>query len=125
MRLGRAAAHWKTLSPSENDWQGTVACLEEKARGSGLRLSIYPWDVREEIRVRRESPQAMMLVVPDGKAKLLNALPFAPGDLRHQSLAEAWQAVCRAWESPKVNDFIDRVLADPKLLRHANECWDV
>jgi len=90
-----------------------------------LRLSIYPWDVCEEIRVRRESPQAMMLVVPDGKAKLLNALPFAPGDLRSQSLTEAWQAVCRAWSSPKVNDFIDQILSDPKLLCHANECWDV
>jgi len=88
-------------------------------------LSIYPWGVREEIRVRRQSPQAMMLVVPDGKAKLLNALPFAPGDVRRQSLAAAWQAVCRAWISPKVNDFMDRVLADPKLLCHANECWDV
>ena len=124
MRLGRAAAHWKTLAPSESDWQGTAACLEEKARGGKMRLSIYPWDIREEIRVRRDSPQAMMLVVPDGKAKLLNALPFAPGDIRRQSLAEAWEAVCRAWKSPKVNDFIDKVLADPKLLKHANECWD-
>ena len=40
-------------------------------------------------------------------------------------IAEAWQAVCRAWTAPTVNDFIDRVLADPRLLRHANECWDV
>lgn len=125
MRLGRAAAHWKTLAPSESDWQGTAALLEEKARGCRMRLSVYPWDICEEIRVRRESPQAMMLVVPDGKAKLLNALPFAPGDIRRQSLAEAWEAVCRAWQSPKVNEFIDKVLADPKLLKHANECWDV
>ena len=127
MRLGRAAAHWKTLASSQSDWQKTVSVLEERSRlhEGKLRLSIYPWGVREEIRVRRQSPQAMMLVVPDGKAKLLNALPFAPGDVRRQSLAAAWQAVCRAWISPKVNDFMDRVLADPKLLCHANECWDV
>jgi hypothetical protein len=29
-----------------------------------------------------DNPQAMLLVVPNGKVKLLNALPFAPADLR-------------------------------------------
>jgi MoaA/NifB/PqqE/SkfB family radical SAM enzyme len=127
MRLGRAAADWERLAPDARDWQKAVAALEGRARLSRdkVRLAIYPWDIREEIRVRRESPQAMVLVVPDGKVKLLNALPFAPGDLRRQSLLEAWQSVCAAWRSDKVSGFIDRVLADPTLLRHANECWDV
>ena len=37
----------------------------------------------------------MLLVVPNGKVKLLNALPFAPADLRRDSLAHAWQAYKR------------------------------
>ena len=127
MRLGRAAQDWPQLAPSEEAWRQTVSLLEARANrcGGRPRLSVYPWDVREEIRVRLREPQAMVLVVPDGKVKLLNALPFAPGDIRRQSLIEAWDRVRRAWSSPKVSDFIGRLLADPELLRHANECWDV
>jgi len=127
MRLGRAAADWQKLAPNEEQWRGAVASIEERVRryGGQMRLSVYPWDIREEIRTRRENPQAMLLIVPDGMVKLLNALPFSAGDVRRQSLAEVWQAVCRAWRSPQVTEFVDRVLADPTLLRHANECWQV
>jgi hypothetical protein len=72
---------------------------------------------------RRDSPQAMLLIVPNGKVKLLNALPFAPADLRHDSLAQAWQAYRNAWHSPQVREFITACRADPGLLRHANETW--
>jgi hypothetical protein len=86
-------------------------------------LSIYPWDILAEIRTRLESPQAMLLVVPNGKVKLLNALPFSPADLRCHSLEQAWQAYRGAWRSPEVRDFVERCAADPALLRHANETW--
>jgi hypothetical protein len=72
---------------------------------------------------RRESPQAMLLIVPNGKIKLLNALPFAPADLRRDSLAQAWQAYRDAWRSPEVGEFIAACQTDPGLLRHANETW--
>jgi hypothetical protein len=65
----------------------------------------------------------MLLIVPNGKVKLLNALPFAPADLRHDSLAQAWQAYRNAWHSPQVREFITACRADPGLLRHANETW--
>ena len=51
-----------------------------------MALSIYPWDIVTEMETRLDSPQAMLLVVPNGKVKLLNALPFAPADLRRDSL---------------------------------------
>jgi len=78
-----------------------------------------------EIQHRLHAPQAMMLIVPNGRVKLLNALPFAPGDLRTQSLAQAWEAYREAWRAPEVADFIARCASDPGLLRHANECWPV
>src|SRR5262249_22558110 len=62
-------------------------------------LSIYPWDIVTEIETRLESPQAMLLVVPNGKVKLLNALPFAPADLRRDSLETAWRADRGAWRA--------------------------
>jgi hypothetical protein len=86
-------------------------------------LAIYPWDIVTEMQTRLESPQAMLLVVPNGKVKLLNALPFAPADLRTQSIAQAWDAYRAAWRTPEVRDFVTRCGSDHSLLRHANETW--
>ena len=85
-----------------------MEALRERAAASGSRiaLSIYPWDIVTELETRLESPQAMLLVVPNGKVKLLNALPFAPADLRHDSLAEAWEAYRDAWRSAEVREFV-------------------
>ena len=126
MRLGRAAESWPELAPSAEEWNGCAAGLERLARSRpALKLSVYPWDIVEEVRVRRESPQAMVLVVPNGKVKLLNALPFTCGDLRRESIADAWKRVPRAWRSPEVQDFTARLLKDSTLLRHANDCWEI
>jgi MoaA/NifB/PqqE/SkfB family radical SAM enzyme len=125
MRLGRAALAWEELACDEARWQEAASALQERAaeRDSATRLSIYPWDIVTELEKRIDSPQAMLLVVPDGKVKLLNALPFAAADLRKTSLAEAWRAYRQAWRSRPVADFIGRCRAEPDLLRHANETW--
>lgn len=127
MRLGRAALSWDTLAPSPEAWALAVQSLKERSRmrDDAVRLSIYPWDILEELRVRRQKPQAMMLVVPNGKVKLLNALPFSAADLKKQTLAEAWPMVQRAWENPEVLGFIEKALNDSSLLNCANECWDI
>jgi len=125
MRIGRAAADWDRIACREEDWAAAVQALREHARtrGEGTALSIYPWDILAELKKRLESPQAMLLVVPNGKVKLLNALPFAPADLRQDSLEQAWRAYCDAWRSPRVRDFIERCPNNPGLLLHANETW--
>jgi MoaA/NifB/PqqE/SkfB family radical SAM enzyme len=122
MRLGRAAAQWDAIAPSKAEWDAAVQALRAAAI-PGVTLSIYPWDIVTEARTRLESPQAMLLVVPNGKVKLLNALPFAPADLRHDSLEEAWQAYRAAWRSAEVRDFVTNCVNDPALLRHCNETW--
>jgi len=125
MRIGRAAAAWDTLACSDDEWQRAVAALRERAAaiGAGPTLSIYPWDIVTEMQTRLENPQAMILVVPNGKVKLLNALPFAPADLRHDTLPDAWQAYRAAWRTTEVRDFVLRCRSEPALLRHANETW--
>ena len=125
MRLGRAALDWERIAPSEAEWIAAVDSLRAKAAAgdASVTLSIYPWDILTELRTRLESPQAMLLVVPNGKVKLLNALPFAPADLRRNSIGEAWEAYRAAWRSPAVRTFVERCAADPALLRHANETW--
>jgi len=125
MRIGRAAAAWDRIACSEAEWQLAVGRLREHAQavGAPTRLSIYPWDILTEMERRLDSPQALLLVVPNGKVKLLNALPFAPADLRRDSLASAWVAYRDAWRSAEVGEFIAACRTDPGLLRHANETW--
>jgi hypothetical protein len=112
---------------SDDNWARAVAHLRERAAAAnvGIALSIYPWDIVAEVERRLESPQAMLLVVPNGKVKLLNALPFAPADLRRQTIEEAWHAYRRAWRAPEVRAFVGACRTKPELLLHANETWPV
>jgi len=127
MRLGRAATAWQEIACSNDDWERAVNALQQHAgaRNDVIALSIYPWDIVTEIETRIESPQAMLLVVPNGKVKLLNALPFAPADLRHDSLDEAWDAYRNAWKTAQVREFAAACRKNPSLLKHANETWPI
>lgn len=127
MRLGRAAAAWNQLACDQAAWEQAAVALRERAAEMNvdIALNIYPWDIVTELACRLESPQAMLLIVPNGRIKLLNALPFAPADLRRESLAQAWQAYRVAWRMPEVRDFVTRCQTDPGLLKHANEIWDM
>ncbi len=75
---------WDEIACSDAEWERAASELREHAKSvsNGPALAIYPWDIVTEIETRLESPQAMLLIVPNGKVKLLNALPFAPADLR-------------------------------------------
>jgi MoaA/NifB/PqqE/SkfB family radical SAM enzyme len=127
MRIGRAALAWSDIGLSDEAWREASGRLRAHAasRGAAIDLAIYPWDIVTEVETRLASPQAMLLVVPNGKVKLLNALPFSPADLRRDSLPEAWRAYREAWRSPQVREFVLRVRNEPALLTHANETWAV
>ena len=127
MRIGRAATDWNRIGCSDEQWQRAVDALQERATSNdaSIPLSIYPWDIVTEMERRVEHPQAMLLVVPNGKVKLLNALPFCPADLRRQSLADAWEAYRVAWRSEEVREFVSGCRTDPGRLRHANETWSM
>jgi MoaA/NifB/PqqE/SkfB family radical SAM enzyme len=119
MRIGRAAAAWDQIACSDKQWERASAIA------APIALSIYPWDIVTEMERRLDTPQAMLLVVPNGKVKLLNALPFAPADLRQESLADAWQAYRDAWRATEVREFVTKCRTNPTLLRHANETWPI
>jgi len=125
MRIGRAAAHWDEIACTDVEWEAAVASLRKRAASGdqSIALSIYPWDIVTEMERRLENPQAMLLVVPNGKVKLLNALPFAPADLRRQSLADAWLVYREAWRAREVREFVESCRTRSDLLRHANETW--
>jgi MoaA/NifB/PqqE/SkfB family radical SAM enzyme len=126
MRLGRAAHAWDTLACTDEDWSEAVMSLKAAAAAlKGPRLAVYPWGIQQEMKTRAESPQSMVLVVPNGRAKLLNALPFAVADLKTETLESAWPKVGAAWKSKEVQDFVRRAQTETDLLKHANECWDL
>jgi MoaA/NifB/PqqE/SkfB family radical SAM enzyme len=126
MRLGRAAHAWDALACSDEDWAEAVLSLKAAAAVlTGPRLAVYPWGIQHEMLTRAESPQSMVLVVPNGRAKLLNALPFAVADLKTESLASAWPKVGAAWRTREVQEFVRRAQTETELLKHANECWDL
>jgi MoaA/NifB/PqqE/SkfB family radical SAM enzyme len=125
MQLGRAAVNWRSLACSAEDWTRHVQALQQHARvsGSSMSLAIYPWDILTEMRRRLESPQAMLLIVPNGMVKLMNALPFVASNLQRETIPEAWEAYKRAWQSTEVAEFILACKSNPNLLSHANETW--
>ena len=125
MRIGRAASGWHGLACSAEDWTRSSQALTEHAlaRGSSMSLAIYPWDILEEMERRLASPQAMLLIVPNGMVKLMNALPFVAANLRRDTVAEAWQGYRRAWASREVSEFVLACRSTPNLLSHANETW--
>jgi MoaA/NifB/PqqE/SkfB family radical SAM enzyme len=125
MRLGRAAMSWDSLACSAEDWTRSAHALQEHAltRGSRMSLAIYPWDILVEMERRLASPQAMLLVVPNGMVKLMNALPFVVANLRRDTVSQAWQAYRRAWASREVSKFVLACRSAPNLLSHANETW--
>jgi MoaA/NifB/PqqE/SkfB family radical SAM enzyme len=125
MRIGRAALAWDAIGLPDDAWKRAAAALRSHAqsREPAIDLAVYPWDIVTEMETRLASPQAMLLVVPNGKVKLLNALPFSPADLRRHTLQDAWTAYRNAWRSPEVREFVLRCRNEPALLRHANETW--
>lgn len=122
MRIGRAAKNWDILCPSDEEYKRFFAVLNEKvARYDGrMKVYYYPYDVIEELKYRRYSPAASLLVIPNGKVKLIGPLPFVCGDLKKQSLSKVWENYKLSWERPQVREFIERLIADPRLLAESN-----
>ncbi len=82
-------------------------------------------DVIEELKYRLQCPSASLLVVPNGKVKLIGPLPFICGDLKKQSLGRIWENYKKAWKKPEVVEFTNKVIADPKLLAESNNWIEI
>ena len=75
----------------------------------------------EELRYRLHHPAALLIVLPNGLVKLINALPFICGDLRREPLAQVWSNFRRAWHDPRVASFIDELALDPGRTKTLHE----
>lgn len=127
MRVGRAAKNWDILCPSDTEYEKFFDVLRDKAAAyeGKMKVYYYPYDVIEELKYRLECPSASLLVVPNGKVKLIGPLPFICGDLKKQKLNEIWENYKKAWRNPEVIEFTRKVIADPKLLAESNNWREV
>ena len=127
MRIGRAAKNWDIICPSEDEYAKFFDVLQEKnAKYDGkMKIYHYPYDVIEELKYRLEKPSASLLVVPNGKVKLIGPLPFICGDLKKKKLKDIWEDYKAAWRKPEVIEFTNKVIADPDLLAQSNNWIEI
>ena len=123
MYTGNAVKTWQKMAPSEAQYEVLFATLHEKTeeyRGR-MRVHFHEMGLLDELRYRLENPAALLIVLPNGLVKLINALPFVCGDLRHQTLGEIWAKFQLAWQDQRVSDFVDHLSRDPNTTSELHE----
>jgi MoaA/NifB/PqqE/SkfB family radical SAM enzyme len=125
MYTGNAVRTWNITAPDESDYPAYFATLKAKSDEYKGRMRVYYHEMGllEELRYRLENPAALFIILPNGKVKLINALPFTCGDLRTDSLGVVWQNFQEAWKSPRVSTFVDRLAEDPSIVSRLHQ-WE-
>jgi MoaA/NifB/PqqE/SkfB family radical SAM enzyme len=116
MYTGNAVKTWHRLAPSEEQYEAYFKVLHAKVdeyRGR-MRVYFHEMGLLEELRYRLLHPAALLIVLPNGLVKLINALPFVCGDLRRQTLGEIWGRFQSAWQDPRVAKFVEDLATDPR-----------
>jgi hypothetical protein len=88
----------------------------EQYRGR-MRVYFHEAGLLEELRYRIQHPAALLIVLPNGLVKLINALPFICGDFRRDTLDEIWARFRSAWHDTRVAQFIEDLATDPGKTR--------
>lgn len=116
MYTGNAVRTWRRLAPTEEQYEECFRVLRAKADeyAGRMRVHFHEAGLLEELRYRLRHPAALLIVLPNGLVKLVNALPFVCGDLRRESLGQVWSNFQRAWQDPRVAAFIDDLGRNPQ-----------
>ena len=115
MFTGNAVKAWRHLALSDEQYAAFFRTLHAKqAEYAGrMRVNFHEAGLLEELRYRLHHPAALLIVLPNGLVKLINALPFVCGDLRTETLRQGWANFRRAWQDPRVASFVDELAVDP------------
>lgn len=127
MFTGNAVRTWHLINPSEEQYGEFFRTLKAKAVEYEGRMRVYYHEmgILEELKYRLENPAALFIILPNGRVKLINALPFVCGDLRRKPLLSVWASFLKAWEHPKVKGFVAELERDPKLLAGLHDWIEV
>jgi MoaA/NifB/PqqE/SkfB family radical SAM enzyme len=123
MFTGNAVKAWRHLELPNERYDAFFDILRAKAVEYRDRMRVYFHEagLLEELRYRLQHPAALLIVLPNGLVKIINALPFVCGDLRRQSLAEIWANFQRAWKDPRVAQFVEDLAGDPGKTKTLHE----
>ncbi|MBI2387299.1 MAG: radical SAM protein [Elusimicrobia bacterium] len=123
MRLGTAARLWDKLEPSKDDYAAFLRVLERKERdyAGKMELCYKPFSLAEEMAHRVFQPSGTLLLLPDGRVKVVAPLPFTCADLKSQTFLEAWEAYKSAWADSRVKRALERLAAEPSASAQANQ----
>ncbi len=115
MYTGNAVKTWHMLVPSEEQYREYFMTLRAKKAWYVFDMNVHfhEMGLLNEMRERLENPAALLIVLPNGLVKLINALPFVCGDLRTESLEQVWGNFQRAWKDPRVANFVAELENDP------------
>jgi MoaA/NifB/PqqE/SkfB family radical SAM enzyme len=116
MFTGNAVKAWRHLAVTDEQYEEyfrTLKAKQQEYKGR-MRVTYHEAGLLEELRYRLHHPAALLIVLPNGLVKLINALPFICGDLRREPLADVWANFRRAWHDPRVAKFIDDLAVDPQ-----------
>ena len=119
MYTGNAVKAWRHLEVTDDQYVAYFDALRAKTeqyRGQ-MRVYFHEAGLLEELRYRIQHPAALLIVLPNGLVKLINALPFICGDFRRDSLGEIWARFRSAWHDPRVAGFVDDLATDPGRTR--------
>ena len=123
MFTGNAVKAWRHLEVTDEQYDEYFDALRAKTieyRGR-MRVYFHEAGLLEELRYRVRHPAALLIVLPNGLVKLINALPFVCGDFRRDTLDEIWANFRRAWRDPRVAGFVDELAADPGRTRSLHQ----
>ena len=123
MYTGNAVKAWRHLEVEDDEYERFFDTLRQKVDEYRGRMRVYFHEagLLEELRYRLKHPAALIIVLPNGLVKLINALPFVCGDFRTQTLTEIWANFRRAWRDPRVAAFVDELAADPGRTRSLHQ----
>ena len=115
MYTGNAVKTWHKLVPSDDQYMHYFNTLHLKRieYAGRMRVHFHEMGLLQEMRERLENPAALLIVLPNGLVKLINALPFICGDLRRESLEQVWANFQEAWKDPRVAEFVAALEQDP------------
>ena len=87
MYTGNAVKAWRHLEVTDEQYVAFFDALRAKTEEYRGRMRVYFHEagLLEELRYRIQHPAALLIVLPNGLVKLINALPFICGDFRRDS----------------------------------------
>jgi MoaA/NifB/PqqE/SkfB family radical SAM enzyme len=117
MYTGNAVKTWQKLTPDEAQYSAMFDLLRAKQQeyAGRMRVHFHEMGLLDELRYRLENPAALLILLPNGLVKLINALPFICGDLRKDRLEDVWANFQRAWKDPRVAQYADALEQNPQV----------